>query len=125
MKTLKLLAVGMVVCLFAAGARAEEKVDYAKLLVGKWEITKAEEGTVPVGTLVEFTKDGKFKVTGKKDDKVEDFEGTYKVDGNTFTFIVKIGSDEHTDTITITKITDKEMSTKDKDGKVVECKKKS
>jgi uncharacterized protein (TIGR03066 family) len=125
MKTLKLLAVVAIVFLYGTGVRAEEKVDYAKTLVGKWEITKADEGTVPVGTIVEFTKDGKFIVTGKKDSKEENFEGTYTVEKDTFTFVVKIGDMEHKETITITKMTDKEMSTKDKDGKAVECKKKS
>ena len=124
MNMFRFLSVGAIVCAFTIGARAEEKVDYAKLIVGKWEITKADEGTVPVGSTVEFTKDGKFIVTGKKEDKVESFEGTYKVEKNTFTFVMKLGDMEHKETITITKMSEKEMSTKDKDGKVVECKKK-
>ena len=124
MNMLRILSVGAIVCAFTAGARAEDKVDYAKLIVGKWEITKADDGTVPVGTIVEFTKDGKFKVTGKKEDKVETFEGTYKVEKNTFTFVMKVGDEEHKETITITKMTEKEMSTKNKEDKVVECKKK-
>jgi len=124
MSMLRILSVGAIVCAITIGARAEDKVDYAKLIVGKWEITKADDGTVPVGTTVEFTKDGKFKVTGKKESKEENVEGTYKVEKNTFTFMMKVGDMEHKETITITKMTDKEMLTKDKDGKVVECKKK-
>src|SRR5262245_15811151 len=125
MNMLRILSVGAIVCAFTVGARAEEKVDYAKLIVGKWEISKADEGTVPVGTIVEFTKDGKFIVTGKKDDVDMKFEGTYTMDGNKFTFKMKIGEEEQSQTITIVKISDKEMSTKNKDDKVVECKKKS
>ena len=124
MNALKLLAVGVIVCLMSSGARAEEKIDYAKMLVGKWEVTKADEGTVPAGTIVEFTKDGKFKVGGKKGDDEINLEGTYKVEKDTFTFTVKMGDDETTQTITITKITDKELHTKNKDDKVVELKKK-
>jgi uncharacterized protein (TIGR03066 family) len=106
-------------------ALAEDKPDYAKMLVGKWEISKADEGTVPVGTIVVFTDDGKIKITGKKDDKDVTMEGTYKVEGDTFTFVLKEGDNEHKDTITITKITKTEMTTKNKEGKVVECKRKS
>jgi uncharacterized protein (TIGR03066 family) len=114
----KLLATLAIACLLAAAARAEEKVDYAKLIVGKWEITKADPCTAPEGAMVEFTKDGKFKVAAKD----INIEGTYKLDGNKFTFTMKDGTEEKTQTITITKITDKEMSTKDKDDKVVELK---
>jgi uncharacterized protein (TIGR03066 family) len=58
------------------------------------------------------------------DEKEVPFEGTYKVEKDTFTFIMKMGEEEHKETITITKMSEKEMSTKNKDGKVVECKKK-
>ena len=51
--------------MFVVGARAGEESDLAKKLVGKWEITKADEGTIPPGTMVEFTKDGKFKAYGE------------------------------------------------------------
>jgi uncharacterized protein (TIGR03066 family) len=124
MSTLKLLGAGAIVCLLSAGARAEEKIDYAKMLVGKWEVTKADEGTVGVGTMVEFTKDGKFIVSGKKDGVDSMFEGTYKVTGNTFTFTLKIEEKENSQTITIKKISDKEMATENKEGKSVELKKK-
>jgi len=125
MNAMKLLAVGAVVCLLGSGVRAEDKVDYAMMLVGKWEVAKADEGTVPVGTTIEFTKDGKMKIGGKKDDKEMSFEGTYTVKDNTFTFKLKIGEDEQSQTITITKISKTEASTENKEGKKVELKKKS
>ena len=124
MNVTRLFVVGAMVCLLGGMSRGEDKVDYAKMLVGKWEVSKADPGTVPEGTLIEFTKDGKMKITAKKDDKEMAIEGTYKVDGNKFSFTLKIGEMEHKETITITKISDKEMSTKDKDDKVVELKKK-
>src|SRR5262249_50426586 len=122
MNALRLFAVCVVVGLLGA-ARADEKPDYAKLIVGKWEVTKAEEGTVPAGAVIEFTKDGKVKMTAKMDDKDLKIEGTYKVEKDTFTVTAKIGDKEKTDTITITKISEKEMFTKGTDGKVVELKK--
>src|SRR5262249_2833522 len=110
MNAIKWLGVVAIVSLAGARAPAPDKGDYAKLLVGKWEVTKADPGTVPEGTLVEFTKDGKMKITAKKDGKDTMIEGTYKVEKNTFTMTVKIGDEEHTQTITITKISEKEMS---------------
>src|SRR5262245_59575353 len=120
MNALKWLGVATVIVLLSTGGRAEDKVDYAKLMVGKWEVTKADEGSVPEGTLIEYTKDGKMKasVGGM------DLEGTYKVEKNTFIFTMKIGDVEKKQTITITKISEKEMATKGEDGKVVELKKK-
>src|SRR5262245_46516863 len=57
MKTMRLLAVGAIVCLAASFAAAEEKkADYAKLAVGKWEVVAAHAGGPPKGGLVEFTK---------------------------------------------------------------------
>src|SRR5262249_22218394 len=124
MRPWKWLAVAALIC-FPAASLAEDKPDYAKLLVGKWEVTKADEGTVPAGTIVEFTKDNKFKVSGKKDDADMSFDGSYTVKDDTFTFTLKIGDNESTQTITITKISATEMATKNKEGKVVELKKKA
>ena len=125
MNALKLAAAVAVVGLLATGARAEDKPDYSKMMVGTWTVTKADADTVPPGTVIEFTADGKMKVTGKKDDKEMSFEGTYKVEGDKFTFTMKVGEEEHKDTITITKISKTEMLTKNKDGKTVELTRKS
>ena len=59
----------------------------------------------------------------KKDGADLAFEGTYKVEGSKFTYVLKIGDDEHKDTIDIVKVSDKEMTTKNKEGKTVELKK--
>jgi uncharacterized protein (TIGR03066 family) len=120
MNALKWLGVAAVIVLLNTSGRADDKVDYAKLIVGKWEVTKADEGSVPEGAIIEFTKDGKMKasVAGM------DLEGTYKVEKNTFLMTIKVGDAEKKQTITITKISEKEMATKGEDGKVVELKKK-
>ena len=124
MNALKLLAAAAVVCLVAAGTRAADKADYAKKIVGKWELTKVEEGGLPKGTVVEFTKDGKVKLVMKKDDKDATLEGTYKVEGDTFSVTMKVGDDEHTQKITILKLTDTELHTKNQEGKMAELTKK-
>ena len=123
MNAMRLLAVGAIVCLLSAGARADEKADTAKKIVGKWEVTKSE-AHIEVGTAVEFTKDGKIKVSHKMGDKDMMFEGTYMVEKDSFTMVIKAGDQEHKQTITIKKITDTEMSTTDPEGKVVELKRK-
>jgi uncharacterized protein (TIGR03066 family) len=126
MKALRLLAAGLVLCGLTVCAWAkEEKPDVAKLIVGTWEATKPDPGTLPKGALVEFTKDGKLTATGKdKDGKEMKHEGTYKVTGDTLSITVKRGDEERTHTMTITKISDKEMTTKDPDGKIVELTRK-
>lgn len=124
MNALKLAAVGIAVCLVVADARSEDG-DLAKKLVGKWEITKAAEGTPPAGTIVEFTKDGTVKVVGKKDDKEFTMEGKYKVETHGFMCTFKDGDKETTIAHKDVKITDNTMSFKTDGGAVVELKKKS
>lgn len=124
MNATRVLGIGMVVCFIGAGARAEDKPDYAKMLVGKWESTKNSEAGLPKGTIVEFTKDGKMKITTKQGDQEMNIEGTYKVTGEKLTLTLKVGDQENSDEITITKISDKEMATKSKEGVVVELARK-
>jgi len=124
MNAMRLLVAGFVVVGLTAGVRAEEKQDTAKLLVGSWEATKADEGTLAVGAVVEFTKDGKMKVTSKKDGKDESHEGTYKLDGEKMMITTKMGDNESKFTITIKKISDKDMVAVNDAGKVVEFKRK-
>ena len=69
---------------------------------------------VPVNTLIEAIK---------VDAEVA-YDGTYTVEKNTFTFTVKIGDQEQSQTITVLKLTDKEMQTKNKNDKVVNLTKK-
>jgi uncharacterized protein (TIGR03066 family) len=124
MNALRGLAVGVIVAMLGGPARAEDRPDYAKLIVGKWEVTKADEGTVPVGTVIEFTKDGKLKGTVKKGDEDATIEGKYKVEGDAFLLTMNQGGEERTRKITITKISDKEMATKNQEGKTVELQRK-
>src|SRR5580698_8285223 len=77
MNLLKYMSVIAVVCLIVPTARPEDKPDYAKLIVGKWEVTKADPGTVPEGAIIEFTKDGMLKASVKKGDNTNTIEGTY------------------------------------------------
>ena len=103
--------------------RAEDKADNAKLIVGKWEIVKTEGG-LPKGTQIEFSKDGKIKISGKRDDQDFTLEGTYKVDGDKFTVTAKQGDQERTQMITIKKLTKTELITENQEGKSSELARK-
>jgi uncharacterized protein (TIGR03066 family) len=132
MNVTRLLAAGVIVCVLGAAARADDKKedkketksDAAKLIVGKWECSKADDGTVPPGTMIEFTKDGKLILSGKAGDQEFKMEGKYKVKGDKFDIIFKMGDQEHTEEITIKKIDDTTMSTTNKEGKMVELTRK-
>ena len=89
---------------FAAGAaddKKDEKID-GKKLIGKWEPKdpKAEK------IVLEFTRDGKLNAFADKDFKIE---GSYKLDGNKLTILLKAGENEIKDTVTISKLTDDEL----------------
>jgi uncharacterized protein (TIGR03066 family) len=122
MNAKRCLAATAIVCLVSVGAWAEEKTDKAKLLVGSWEVIKADEGTLPPGSVVEFTKDGKLKVTVKAGDQDMTLEGTYKLEGDKFD--IKFNDQEQTLTITIKKLTKTELSTTNPEGKAVDLKRK-
>jgi uncharacterized protein (TIGR03066 family) len=107
-----------------ASAAPVPKSNRTKIL-GVWELTKSEAGVLPKTTL-EFTRDGKLKIAIEVDDKPVIVEGTYKVEGDKLTITVKAPDEdkESTDTATITKLTDKELITKDEKGKIDEFRKK-
>ena len=105
------------------GTALARDTDLAKMLVGKWEITKTAEGRRLDAR--EFTKDGTVKVKGKMGEKDFVMEGKYKVETHKFTCTFKDGDKEKVMVHDDVKITDKEMSFKSDDGKVIELKKKS
>ena len=125
MKGMNLLAVGVSLCLLGSSAAADEKqADNAKLAVGTWEVTKSHDGGPPKGGVVEFTKDGKIKVSGEQDGMKQTFEGTYKVDGNKMVLTFKIGDSEQAIDLTIDKLDEKTFATTSKNGKVELTRKK-
>jgi uncharacterized protein (TIGR03066 family) len=126
MSALRLLAMGLLVLGFVAGVRADDKkADTNKeKLVGSWEVVKADEGAPPVGTVVEFIKDGKMKVIHKKDDKEMTLEGTYTLDDEKVSIVLKQEDKEIKHTITIKKLTDTEFVAENEKGQKAEFKKK-
>lgn len=115
---LRLMAVGAIVCLFGTAALADGKKDNAKLIQGKWDVVAAHEGGPPKGGTVEFTKDGKIKVSGEQNGMKQEFEGTYKVNGNKMVLTFKIGDNERPVDLTIEKLDETTCVTTSSAGKV-------
>ncbi len=77
-----LVAVGLLGTVNTGRAADDNKV----LIVGTWEIVYSDAKDVPVGTKLEFTKDGKMKLTVKVDGKEVTVDaGGYKVDKDVLT----------------------------------------
>jgi uncharacterized protein (TIGR03066 family) len=106
---------------FAADTKEDVKTNKDKL-VGVWEVTKGE--TAPVGATVEFTKDGKMIVIIKDGDKTVKLDGTYTVEKDSITSVLKEEDKEHKETVKIKKLTDKELVVEEEKGKTIEFKKK-
>lgn len=120
MLAIRSAAAAFAVAALVSPAVAEDKIDAAKL-VGVWEVTKSDE--IPAGSKIEFTKDGKVKVSVKVGDADMVLEGKYKADGSKLSVSIKIGDDEKTDDSTIVKLTDEVAVFKGKDDKMIEVKK--
>jgi uncharacterized protein (TIGR03066 family) len=88
--------------------------EFPKLIVGKWEITKAG-GSAPAGTTLEFTKDNKVTMELSDGDEKVTVAGTYTIEKDKLTLQFKFGDDETEETLHITKLTDMAMELKDKD----------
>lgn len=59
--------------------------DNKELVIGLWEIAFSDAKDVPAGTRLEFTKDGKVKMTLKADGKEIAADDVYKVDKDVLT----------------------------------------
>lgn len=118
------LSAALVVVLAGANLADEKAPIKKELLVGVWMPAKLPEG-LPAGSTftVEFTMDGKIKTWIKSGDKEgpphESLEGTYTIDGDKLTVVAKKDKEHIKRTVTISKLTEKELVVvgKDKDGK--------
>jgi uncharacterized protein (TIGR03066 family) len=117
------LGIAMILC--AGTARAQD--DNAKKIVAIWELVKAgSPDGLPVGAIIEFTKDMKLSATIKMDGGDMKLTGTYKLEKDKLTVKVTIpGNDTPIEeTVTIKKLTDDALEVEDKDKKVDVFKKK-
>jgi uncharacterized protein (TIGR03066 family) len=120
MKSLCAVVLGLAAAFaLTASARAD---DTAKI-VGKWEVTKSG-GETPMGTQVEFTKDGKMVAMANLDGKEVKLTGTYKFDGKKLKVDLKLGEDKIEHEFAVKFKSDEEMELIDGDKTDVLKKKK-
>ncbi len=125
MNALRLVTAGFLMLGLVAGVGAADKGKVSKdKLVGTWEVVKSEEPPPPVGAVVEFTKDGKIKVTHKRDDKDVMLAGTYTIDGDKINVVVKVDDNEVKHTVTVKKVGADEITAENDKGKAVVFKRK-
>jgi uncharacterized protein (TIGR03066 family) len=116
---MKFFLMAIVVLLDFAFTTQASAPDNKKLLVGKWEVVKSDLGTLPEGVVVEFTNEGKMKLTLKKDGKEATVEGGYVVDGDSYTYKMIDGDAIHEGKITIKNISETELETANSANKSV------
>ncbi|HLW64408.1 MAG TPA: lipocalin family protein [Gemmataceae bacterium] len=116
MKSFGCLAVAVILAGLLSGlARADDKVDKTKL-TAVWKLVKSDE-PAPKDATAEFTKDGKLIVQFEMDGQQQKLEGSYTLDGNKITAVLKKGENEEKDILTITTLTDNKLVIENKDGK--------
>ena len=127
-----ILAVGCAFVVLAANAPADDKAVDKDKIVGTWKLTKANgKADTESGVVLEFTKDGKLKITTKggvkgiKGGKLKDFteEAPYKVEGDKITIATKERGREHKTTATIETLTDNKLVMVNPEGKALEFEK--
>jgi uncharacterized protein (TIGR03066 family) len=109
----------------APGDEPKKEKTTAEKLVGTWEWVK---GALPPGSTLELTMDGKFRLTKKQvyhwyADHKEVAAGTYTADGEFFKLAGKAGDRDVATIVTVTRLTDSELVTKDDKGRVDELRK--
>jgi uncharacterized protein (TIGR03066 family) len=119
--------VGVLGSVFLAGfcfAAGEDIVDPAKKIIGVWDVTKSD--SLPKGAKgsVEFTKDGKIKLSMSFGEKTMTVAGTYKIKDKSVTTTIEFGGKSKVETHKLKKLTDKVLIVEDEEGKVDEYKRK-
>jgi uncharacterized protein (TIGR03066 family) len=110
------LALAYFALTLAAAAQDQKDASTKEKLVGVWEVKE--------GATVEFTKDGKLKVTFRMDGKEASAEGTYALEGDKLTITHKIGDKEEKETLTVKSLDDKVLTTVDSRGRTETLKRK-
>lgn len=122
MKIFSSLIAALLIPGFSTSASAQEKPDFAKLVVGTWEVTKGDKGgPIRVGAVYRFDQDGKMTMTITVAKQVGKMESNYTVKGDQL--VIKLSGSTGTGrVITIKKLTDKELIWVEPSGKTAEFK---
>jgi len=110
----------------AVGGQGKKAATNAEKILGKWQATKGE---IPAGAVLEFSKDGKVKLTlDLKGTEVpiawSGLQGAYKVVADKLTTVRKVGDKEVTEAVTIRTLNETTLVLQDSRGKAEEFKRK-
>jgi uncharacterized protein (TIGR03066 family) len=119
MKPICAAVLGLVVFALAGSATADD----TSKLHGKWEVTKSG-GDTPVGSIVEFAKDGKVTANVTLEGKELKLTGTYKLDGGKLKMNLTLNEQKLDPEFTVKFKSDDEVDLEDTDKKVDTLKKK-
>ena len=90
---MRAVVIALAVGLFGTSGAVRAADDNKDLIVGTWEIAYSDTKDIPVGTRLEFTKDGKVNLTVKVEGKEVTVDaGGYKVDKDIVTLTGKEGT---------------------------------
>src|SRR5437870_1835075 len=131
MNGLRVFVAGIMVCMLAVCARADDKKqkpDYAKLLVGRWDVTRDSQGPprgLAVGMTFEFGKDGRMETMRRENGSVATGYAYYKVKDDKIRYRGMspkgVGKPED---FTIKKITERELVLEFEKDQTIEFKRK-
>ena len=99
----RLLTPVLGVMYFAAVPAAAEDID-ARKLVGAWELSAGAD--TPKGTTVEFGKDSTLVMRATIEGREWKLEGTYKVEGDQLTSVIRVQDTDIKSVDTIARLTD-------------------
>lgn len=108
--------------LLAGGVATAADEDYAKKIVGVWEVTGGAD--LPAGAVAEFTKDGKLTIAGQIDGKPAKQVGTYKIEKDKLSVKLAYLGETTNASTRIIKLTDEVMETRDADKQVTTYRRK-
>lgn len=94
----------------------DPKPDHAKLIIGKWMASEVDPGTVPKGSFLIFSANGTMRAIPNDNPKEDILTGTYSIEGNTITYKLKVGGVEHSQKLTIRKLTIEHLEISDGSG---------
>jgi uncharacterized protein (TIGR03066 family) len=98
-----------VLAVIAGAGEEQQRPDEAKLVVGKWKVAN-DNKDLPAGTVLEFGKDRKLKITLREAGKEEHLSGVYKVEGDRIHVTLRFGAvEEKREPLLIKRICEQEL----------------
>lgn len=126
MNAIRLVLPALFLGLVGSSVWADEKPDFAKLIIGNWEVTKVEANQDVIGAIREFLADGKGSHQTKLNGKDVTIEKSYTLEADKLEIktVVKGSPRGRSEVFTIKKLTEKELVLANAAGKLIELTRK-